>query len=216
MEAIHVLVPLKAGSAAKSRLARGLGRAPRTRLVHRMLAHVLDACRAASLVRDIRLVVAGDVSLVAPFVPAGVALVPELPGACGLRGGLAGALDRQDLDGPGRPGVAVVMADLPFLTASALDEALASMPQAPGGLVVADQHGMGTSLLGWRGMRFRDFRYGPGSFAAHGRALTLASLHVRSLGPQPAFHDLDSLDDLDRLEAARPVEARSFRLGRAA
>ncbi len=210
----HVLVPLKACSAAKSRLASRLDRAARARLVRRMLGNVIDACRAARHVHDVRVLVAGDLAPVARVVPDGVVLVPEAHRA-GLRAGLADVLDGLNLDGPGRPGIAIVMADLPALTGAALDRVLAPTP-AMAGLVAADQHGSGTSLLAWRGTRFRDFRYGPGSFEAHGLALTEAGLCTQALEPEPAFHDIDTFDDLERLAALDTEQSAPMRFGIAA
>jgi 2-phospho-L-lactate guanylyltransferase len=193
---VHALVPMKAPSACKSRLVGALPDHAREQLAQTMLASVLRACRAAQHVRDVT-VVARDPAAVRGLVPAWVSVVAEPAGAPSLGAALGDTLDRLGLEGAGHGGVAIIMADLPLLDGPALDAALARLAGRATGLVVPDQHGTGTSLLAWRGARFRAFRYGPHSFGAHLAALRTAGLAPVAHPCGMGFHDIDTRADIE-------------------
>jgi 2-phospho-L-lactate guanylyltransferase len=205
---VHVVVPMKAPSASKSRLVGALSNLARERLVESMLASVLEACGEARQVGHVT-VVARDAPAVRRIVPRWVSIAAEPEAACDLGAALCGTLERLGLDGAGRGGVAILMADLPLLDGPTLDDALGSLSGRASSLVVPDQHGTGTSLIAWRGARFRDFRYGPHSFAAHRAALRAAGLLPVSRPCGAGFHDIDTAADI---EAVRKL-ARARRQG---
>lgn len=192
----HALVPLKAPSACKSRLVGALPEPAREQLVQTMLAAVVRACREARHVGGTT-VIARDPVAVRRLVPAWVSVVTEPAGAGDLGSALGAALDRLGLEGAGHGGVAIIMADLPLLDGQVLDAALSRGTGRATGLVVPDQHGTGTSLLAWRGSRFRDFRYGPQSFGAHMAALRAAGFLPVSHPCGAGFHDIDTAADVE-------------------
>ena len=88
-------------------------------------------------------------------------------------------------------GIAVVVADLPALTAAALDLVLAAAEMVDLGVVV-DRQGMGTTMLTAAPGHQLHPRFGPGSARRH------AELGASRLAaPPPARTDVDVLDDLD-------------------
>lgn len=194
-QTVHVLVPMKAPSAGKSRLVGALSDRAREQLVQSMLASVLEACGEARHVGEVT-VVARDAAAVRRIVPRWVAVAAEPAGACDLGAALCGTLEMLGLDGAGPGGVAILMADLPLLDGPALDDALCRLSGRASSLVVPDQHGTGTSLIAWRGLRFRDFRYGPHSFGAHRAALRAAGLLPVSHPFGAGFHDIDTAADI--------------------
>lgn len=204
----HALVPLKAPSVCKSRLVGALPDPAREKLVQAMLAAVVRACREARHVGGVT-VIARDAAAVRRLVPAWVSVVAEPAGAASLGAALGAALDTLGLEAAGHGGVAIIMADLPLLEGPALDAALVRVTGRASGLVVPDQHGTGTSLLAWRGSRFRDFRYGPHSFGAHMAALRAAGFLPVSHPCGAGFHDIDTAADV---EAVRRL-ARAGRQG---
>lgn len=188
----HAIIPLKTRASAKSRLSPGFGRMQRIDLIAQMLHGVLGACAEARLVDRMTIVVDG------PFpdtgaLPAATRLVRQPATTSGLSAGVAATLDLLAPESSG--GVAIVMADLPAITAPSLDRALAQVGPGRAGLIATDQHSEGTSLLAWRGGMFRDLRYGAGSRTAHRVALRAAGFGVRELPPHPAFCDLDTPAD---------------------
>ena len=105
--------------------------------------------------------------------------------------------------------IAVVVADLPALTAHALDLVLAEAETLDLG-VVLDRQGMGTTMLTAAPGRPVHPRFGPGSARRH-----LALGATRLLAPSSARTDVDVVDDLD---AARrlgfgPAMAALFHAG---
>lgn len=88
-------------------------------------------------------------------------------------------------------GIAVVVADLPALTAAALDRVLAAAETIELGVVV-DRQGVGTTMLTAAPGRVLHPRFGPGSARRHGELGA-----SRLAAPLPARTDVDVQDDLD-------------------
>ena len=85
----------------------------------------------------------------------------------------------------------VVVADLPALTASALDRVLDAAQTVDLG-VVLDRQGMGTTMLTARPGHQLCPRFGPGSARRHAEIGA-----ARIAAPLPARTDVDVVDDLD-------------------
>lgn len=207
-----LVVPVKGGAGAKSRLGRARS------LAGPIAADTLRAVAACPLVGHL-VVVSGDGSRPGQLGAAAhpglrVHEVTERPGARdglnpAIRHGLA-ELRRVAPHGP----AAVLLGDLPALTAGALATALEAVRQLLDGdqgvprAFVPDADGEGTVLLAARRPGFVEPRFGAGSARAHerGGAARLA------LDLPPLRRDVDTPGDLER--AARlglgPATARAL------
>ena len=208
-----VILPLKGGAAAKSRLGRGPD------LARAIALDCLDAVLACPAVGRV-LVVTADGRTAADAAEAGAEVVPEHRPGSGLvaavRDGLAAAARpdaaRLDVDRPdiGRPDadrpVAVLLGDLPALRPHDLAVALgvagrtlADHPDAPMA-ALPDAEGSGTVLLAGRRPADLDPAFGPASLAEH----RLRGAVVVALPPDPPSdpvsarlrHDVDTPADL--------------------
>jgi 2-phospho-L-lactate guanylyltransferase len=174
-----LVLPLKGGAAAKSRLGGGPA------LARAIALDCLDAVLACPDVRRV-LVVTADQGTAADAVaaagtrPARIGVVPETRPGSGLvaavRDGLAAIPD-------GAP-AAVLLGDLPALRPADLSAGLhaaaatlAAWPDAPMA-AIPDAEGSGTVLLAGRAASDLDPAFGPGSLAEH-----------RARGAIPVVHD---------------------------
>ena len=178
-----LLIPVKDGRAAKTRLGVGDSR-ERAQL---MAAFARDAITAATQVDDVEVHVVGDERALRELLNGlPVDVLPD-EGEGDLNRALARAARR--VAGPER-GVAVLLADLPCLRAADLASAFAAGTDRR---FVADAAGTGTTLLISTAGSELDPRFGAGSARAHAasgaRALTepLESLRL----------DVDTTDDLE-------------------
>jgi 2-phospho-L-lactate/phosphoenolpyruvate guanylyltransferase len=171
-----VIVPVKQGPAAKSRL-----RGARPEIAHHHLARALvrDTLSAAARCPavDAVVVVGAD-----PGLP-GIRVLAD-PGG-GLNAALAHAAQRVPTGN-----VAALLGDLPALDPAELAEALCGA--AAGRAFVADVAGSGTTLLAAPAGAPLSPRFGPGSAAAH------VASGARALGGAwPTLrHDVDTAEDL--------------------
>jgi 2-phospho-L-lactate/phosphoenolpyruvate guanylyltransferase len=182
----HVLVPVKGGDHAKSRLA--LGRDARRALAAAMASDTVEAAHACPVVSRVTVLASssGAADLTAPVQ---VLLEPLHPPR-----GFNALLDWATAQLPAGP-VAVVMGDLPALTPHALAEVLEGAGAVSRALVV-DRHGTGTTLLASRSARDLRPAFGPGSAAAHeagGARSVDAPARVRC--------DVDDVEDLRHASA---------------
>jgi 2-phospho-L-lactate guanylyltransferase len=153
-----VVLPLKGGARAKSRLQAGPALASAIALD--CLDAVLDAWAPARV-----LVVTSDPRTGGLARLAGAAVVPESRPGAGLGPAIADGLAAAG-DGP----VAVLLGDLPALRPDDLDEALARAGTALGevdSVFVPDADGTGTVLLAARHAAALRPAFGPASAAAH-------------------------------------------------
>jgi len=155
-----VVVPLKGGPAAKSRL----GGTPA--LARAIAMDCLAAVLAAQQVSQV-LVVTADPELAERCGAAGAVVVPQ----SAADGGLGGAITDGVHAAPEAP-CAVLLGDLPALRPEDLDQALQAAAQAldtgPAPMVaVPDAEGSGTVLLAAATPAGLVHRFGPGSAARH-------------------------------------------------
>ena len=181
-----MLVPVKGGDRAKSRLA--LGADARRALASAMASDTVDAARACPTVSRVT-VLSSSWGATALAAPVQVLLEPEHPPL-----GLNALLDWATAQLPVGP-VAVVMGDLPALTPHALGEVLESARALPRALVV-DRHGTGTTVLTSRSARDLQPAFGRDSAAAHEAG------GARSVdAPAGVRCDVDDLEDLRHASA---------------
>lgn len=185
--AVAVLVPVKAFSEAKLRLAPALPPLGRAELARAMATHVLAAAHPLPTA-----VVCDDVD-VATWARQRRALVIWEPER-GLNRAVEAGVER--LRSAGARRVIVAHGDLP------LAGGLAWVARFPGVTVVPDRVGNGTNVICVPADAGFTFSYGPGSFSRHtvealGRGLPLRVVRERHLA-----HDIDTPADLDERLAA--------------
>lgn len=193
-------VPVKAPERSKSRLSALLSNAERAALTAALLHDVLDACLAQP---------DWSVWVVCPD--------PDLLSECGGRGArpvtetgssLLEAVRQVESElGAAGDELAIVLGDLPWLTAPELHRALA----APGAVVAAPAYSDGgTNLLVRRPPGRIPARFGPASFARHRWEAERAGTTLVEVGGPGLERDLDRPVDLGRLVASdHPGRARA-------
>lgn len=186
-----VLVPVKAFSRAKERLAPRLDPERRAALARSMAAHVLQAAS------PLPVAVVCDDDEVATWAEERGALVLLEPGR-GLNGAVAAGVDR--LTSAGAVEVIVAHGDLP------LAEGLERLAGFTGITLVPDRVEDGTNVVVVpAGAGFR-FSYGPGSFSRHAEEAARLGLPLRVVRDAGLSLDVDVPADLSR--AAGPWDAR--------
>src|SRR3954447_16384592 len=192
-ERTWALVPLRGLSTAKTRLGPDLDPATRRALVEALLRRTLVAARDARSIAG-TVVVTKD-PLVAGRAQAhgAVGLVEHLPG---LNEAIEAA--RSLAVARGATAVLVLPADLPAVTARAIDSLIGEADGAADPrlvLLVPDRHGTGTNALFLRPPSVADPAFGEGSRAAHAAAADRAGAAVRELDG-PLALDVDTPADL--------------------
>lgn len=179
-----VLVPVKAFSEAKLRLAPALSPSDRAVLARTMAEHVLRSARRlpAAVVCDDRGVADWARSL-------GVLVLWE-PGR-GLNGAVAAGVELLARAGAAR--VVVAAGDLP------LADDLGTIAGDTGVTIVPDRRGEGTNVLSVPTDHHYGFSYGPGSFSRHLAEARRLELPVRVVTGTPFAWDVDLPADLEVL-----------------
>jgi len=189
------IVPIKALTAAKSRLAAALDPAARAALTMRALGNVLAALDTPGIAA--RVVVTPDEA---------VLRAAEAAGALGLRQAGEGlneglAQGRAWAVAAGAEAILIVLGDLPLLARPDV-EALLDLADRPGVAVFApDRHGMGTNAILLRPPDALPFAFGVGSLARHRAAAAARGLAPRWYDAPGTALDLDTPADLAALDA---------------
>ena len=156
-----VVIPVKGGADAKSRLGEGLPE--RTAVALAIALDTVEAAGAASLVSGV--VVVTTAAVAGAFDELDALVVIEEPGS-GLTGAIASGIGlAAELGAPGR-GTAVLLGDLPALTPQELDAALA-LAAGHERALVSDAEGTGSVLVTAADGATHSTAFGPGSRAAH-------------------------------------------------
>jgi 2-phospho-L-lactate guanylyltransferase len=198
---IVALVPVRSLSGAKSRLGEPLDAEERAVLILGLLQRTVEAALNATRLAGV-VVVSMDAELLRRARVMGAAsLLQET-------NGLNEGLDEARLAaGAAATAVMVLPADLPGVTASAIDQlaeagalALRREPAKPLVALVPDRHGTGTNALLVAPPNAIPFLFGEGSRAAHAAAAESAGVSYLELDG-PLTFDVDTPEDL--LEADR-------------
>lgn len=184
-----VLVPVKAFSDAKLRLAPALSPERRVRLARAMATKVVES--AAGL----PVAVVCDDQAVARWARALGALVIWEPGR-GLNGAVQHGVAR--LGKEGAEAVVVAAGDLPLATD------LRWVFEFDGITIVPDRHGDGTNVISVPATCGFTFSYGPGSFKRHVDEAIRTGRPLQVVENTPLAWDVDVPDDLAALEASLP------------
>jgi 2-phospho-L-lactate/phosphoenolpyruvate guanylyltransferase len=191
---IAIVIPVKGGPQAKSRLAPVLSDVERLALARSMAAHVIEAARASSRAACVTVVTA---------CPAMAGLAREL-----------GALVQHDIRNEGTAvaclqardalghdqAILFLNADLPWLRPQTLDQ-LAQVEAAA--VICPDRHRIGTNALLIRPGAALAPAFGGASFARHRAAATQAGVPMVIFDDPRIAFDVDDAADL----AARPYSA---------
>lgn len=178
---VAVLVPVKAFSEAKLRLAPALPPAGRAELARAMATHVLDAAR------PLPTAVVCDDTDVATWARQHRVLVIWEPER-GLNRAVEAGVDRLRQAGAER--VIVAHGDLP------LAPGLRWVARFPGVTVVPDRVGNGTNVICVPSASGFTFSYGPGSFTRHTAEALRLRLPLRVLRERGLSQDVDTPADL--------------------
>ena len=201
LEHIVALVPVRSLSGAKSRLGEPLDAEERANLVLGLLQRTVEAALNATRLAGV-VVVSMDAELLRQARVMGAASL--LQETNGLNEGLNEA---RIAAGIAATAVTVLPADLPDVTASAIDRlakaaaiALRDEPDKTLVALVPDRHGTGTNALLVAPPNAIPFLFGEGSRAAHAAAAESAGASYLELDG-PLTFDVDTPEDL--LEADR-------------
>lgn len=193
------LVPVKARSAGKQRLATVLPEPARAQLVRVMLRHVLGVLATCGEIDKI-LVMSPE----RDELPGGVEWLPDPA----VQMNEALALTMRELTARGAGCVAVIAADLPLLAAAEVGDLVRAGLDA-GTAIAPDRGRTGTNAVCLRLPTTFRFQFGPGSFAAHSaQMMTSGRAPLAVTQPGLAF-DVDLPADLERL-VARGASDYSF------
>ena len=183
----HLIVPIKHSSNGKSRLRTPEG-IRRQDLALAIALDTLDAVLQVVPARQV-LVVTTDPEIRLQMRGLGAVLVND-PGR-GLNSAVAAGIDAASVRAPNGP-AAVLLGDLPALTADELSDGLAACA-AVEAAVVPDHEGTGTVLISHHDASRLTPRFGTGSAARHARSATVLELDLPRLRT-----DVDNDDSLHR------------------
>lgn len=199
---IAALVPVKALSEAKGRLAAVLTSEERRRLALAMLADVVTALLGAASIAYIA-IISPDKAVLKEAERLRARPLPEPPQVRGINAALsygASLLAKEGADT-----ILVVPGDLPTLTAAAVEAVLASLPSPRGVAIVPSAEG-GTNVLALRPPDAIPFRFGPKSFTAHRREAVARAVPTTVVRREELTTDIDSPQDLLRVPQAPGAE----------
>ena len=193
---IVAVVPVRSLSGAKSRLGEPLDPEERADLIMALLRRTVAAATESARLDGVA-VVSQDADLLEQARAMGAA--PVLQVGDGLNEGLA---ETRDSACPGATALLVLPADLPGVSAEAIDRvaevarvAAAREPDRAVVVLVSDRHGTGTNALLVAPPDAIPFRFGERSRAAHAaEAAAAGATYVELDGP--LSFDLDTPEDL--------------------
>ena len=196
-----VLIPVKGFRLAKGRLAERLDEGERSELARSMAAQVVRAAGAL----PVRVVCDSDeVAKWARAVGADVLRTEARGLNPAITEAVAALESAADADGGH---VLIAHADLPHA------ETLAGLAEAGTVTIVPDRHLDGTNVMALPLGTGFEFRYGPGSFAAHCDEALRCGLDLRVRRVAALGFDIDTPADLDVLRQALPASAPSSGAG---
>jgi 2-phospho-L-lactate guanylyltransferase len=213
-----VVLPMRTMSGGKARLGEALDAEEREELVLGMLLHTLGVLGEWPVCRRIH-VVSPDPVLSAATSQAGVEVSVLRQAGEGLNAGIRLGVRAARVEKA--TSLLVLPGDLPHLSVEALDVLLtaadAGVVAAGGGPLVAivpSDAGGGTNALLLRPPDAIGPSFGPGSFESHLRAAEAAGAAVQVVSDPVLGFDLDTPNDLERLDPVRLRELTA--LGRRA
>lgn len=206
LEPIHVVLPMRTVSGGKARLGEALDAEEREELVLGLLVHTLAVLAGWERCGHIHLV-SPDPVLAAMTRDLALPVTIHRQADEGLNAGIG--IGIAAAQAAGARSVLVLPGDLPHVSAEALDElalaADAALAAASGGPVVAiapSDARSGTNALLLRPPDVIEPVFGSDSFEAHLRAAEAADASVQVVSDAVLGFDLDTPEDLERLDPA--------------
>jgi len=207
LEPIHVVLPMRTVSGGKARLGEALDAEEREELVLGLLLHTLAVLAAWPRCGRIHLVSPDPVVAAATTLAGADVVMHRQPGE-GLNEGISIGIAAAMVDGA--YSVLVLPGDLPYLSVAALDElilaadaGLAAAGGAPLVAIAPSDARSGTNALLLRPPGVIEPLFGSDSFEAHLRAAEAADAAVQVVSDPALGFDLDTPEDLERLDPAR-------------
>jgi 2-phospho-L-lactate guanylyltransferase len=207
LEPIHVVLPMRTVSGGKARLGGALDAEEREELVLGMLVNTLAVLGQWQACRRIH-IVSPDPVVDATTRQAGIEVSIHRQDSEGLNEGILLGISAARIENA--TSLLVLPGDLPHLSVEALDAfvmaADAAMTAAAGGPLVAiapSDARSGTNALLLRPPDVIPPLFGIDSFEAHLRAAAVAGAAVQVVSDPVLGFDLDTPDDLERLDPAR-------------
>ena len=206
---LHALVPVRGVAVGKTRLGLALDAEEREALIIGLLRHTLDVLAGWTGCRAVH-VITGDADVAEVARAGGAHVVADPPDSDlndALRAGRDAASER------GASAVLCLPADLPLLSvaglAAVLDAADAALTAGSGRPIVviapADARA-GTNALLLSPPSIIEPEFGEASMEAHMRAAARADASLQVVIEPSLGFDLDTPDDLERLDVSRIVE----------
>ncbi len=214
LSSLHAVVPLRSLEGGKTRLGGALDAEERETLVSGLLRHTLEVLGAWAPLRAVH-VVSADPAVLSLAAAAGASVVAERSDGEASPETLNAAL-RAGRDAAVRAGATAVLllpADLPLLDADALDAlldaadaALAAGSGRPVAVLAPADARDGTNALLLAPPHAFEPQFGPASLERHLRAAAGAGASVQVVVEPGVSFDLDTPDDVERLDAGRLAE----------
>ncbi len=197
------VVPVKGLSQAKTRLANILSPEERALLLLDTLSHVLNTLLSSREIDSIAVISPQPDELRLPLLV--TPIVQEREGLNNsLEQGREWAIQR------GAQALLVLFADLPLLSSSDISR-VAEMGREEGTVVLApDRHGSGTNAMLAHPVTLARFAFGPDSFNIHRIAAMHSAADIKVFRSPGTSLDIDTLDDLDYLDAHRISTAMEY------
>jgi 2-phospho-L-lactate/phosphoenolpyruvate guanylyltransferase len=210
---LHVLLPVRSLSDGKARLGLALDAEEREALIAGMLRHVLRVLADWQPAQRVWLI-SPDPGVGALAVPDAATLVPE-PAGAELNAALVAGRTAAVADGA--TAVLCLPADLPLLSSAALDRLLEAADAAiaagsgrPIVVIAPADARTGTNALLLSPPDAIEPEFGEASLAAHTRASAAAEASLQLVIDPVLGFDLDTPDDLERLDTARLLELEAL------
>ncbi len=192
-----MVIPVKPLNRAKSRLAAVLSPKRREALAKALLEHLLGIGRSQRRVLG-TLVISRDTHALALARETGAHTMQE-SGSPELNTALQRAT--QVLLSWGADSLLILPADLPFLTATDVENIVKMGAETENGIVIAtDQQHDGTNALYCRPPGVINYAYGPGSYHRHIQLAKDAGATVQFYSSDRLQHDIDDANDLQQAE----------------
>jgi 2-phospho-L-lactate/phosphoenolpyruvate guanylyltransferase len=199
---VYAIVPVQRVDLAKSRLSQALSSEERRALVLRLLGNVLEALNGSELV-DTTLVVTPDPEVLRHAASASA--TPLLQVGRGLNEAIRQG--RAYASAHHADALLIVLADLPLLTTSVVDNLLEASADAAVTLA-PDRHGFGTNALVLRPLDAIEPAFGVDSYRVHRDEAGRQQRSTRTFHARGTAYDVDTADDLlaiDQLHATVTV-----------
>lgn len=188
---MNALVPVKALTDAKSRLAKSLTNMERKKLVLRMLDHVISILQSVHEIEKIS-IVTPDEEVLSHAAVLGVVGIPEV--SPGHNPSLTAASQHENTKS-----LLTISADLPLLNAANISQMIVLSQQND--IVLAPSKDLGTNAIIMTPPLIIPYLFGTRSFEKYKRQADKQTLSVGIYHNETIAFDVDTIDDLQTLQS---------------